>query len=340
MSYQNNVYVTATEGRATVNLSVFNLRISSCQLFSSSATEPSLLLTAVTMVTQCYLNSSGSGIEIDGDGQRIDQCYIIATDGVEFSGASSYIDITGCYIFATDDAIMSSTSQQVDRLLVGQCHLLGDNGLIENSTGIFEDVVIEGCGIEVSQNGISATAERISITDNYIYDGANDGIVLSVTALGNRVTIADNHIVGFNGNAIDVTGAELHLDIHDNIIDSIGNHGIVISDCDHAHIHHNRLNDIGTLGANTYDCIQINGDSSRNMVDGNILTASVGGGVTPRYGVNVGGTGECNMVVGNDLGDPNNYGSDALTDSASNTQLFWPADATYGDNFTDCGSGS
>jgi len=46
------------------------------------------------------------------------------------------------------------------------------------------------------------------------------------------------------------------------------------------------------------------------------------------------------MVVGNDFGDPDGYGTDAFNDTASNTQIFWPADATYGDNFTDCGSGS
>lgn len=51
-------------------------------------------------------------------------------------------------------------------------------------------------------------------------------------------------------------------------------------------------------------------------------------------------SGECNMVVGNDLGDSGDYATDAIVDNAANTQLFWPNDATYGDNFTDCGTGS
>ena len=55
-----------------------------------------------------------------------------------------------------------------------------------------------------------------------------------------------------------------------------------------------------------------------------------------RYGVNMAG-GDCNIVVGNDLGPSADYGTDALSTAGStNTQLTYPADPTYGDNFTDC----
>lgn len=77
--------------------------------------------------------------------------------------------------------------------------------------------------------------------------------------------------------------------------------------------------------------IVVNGD--RNLITGCVLRPG-----TTNYGVEITG-GECNMVVGNDLGDPDDYTTDALIDGGANTQLFWPA-GLYGDNFTDCGTGS
>lgn len=90
----------------------------------------------------------------------------------------------------------------------------------------------------------------------------------------------------------------------------------------------------GTLTNNTYDSLRVTGN--RNQVMSNRFIPATG---STRYGVNI-VSGECNMIVGNDLGDPDDYATDALNDGGANTQLFWPADATYGDNYTDCGSGS
>lgn len=82
------------------------------------------------------------------------------------------------------------------------------------------------------------------------------------------------------------------------------------------------------------DCLSL--DGNRSLVESNKFIPLVS---STKSAVNVIG-GECNMVVGNDLGDPDDYATDALIDTGANTQLFYPSDATYGDNFTDCGTGS
>jgi hypothetical protein len=92
----------------------------------------------------------------------------------------------------------------------------------------------------------------------------------------------------------------------------------------------------GTQSDDTYDAVQING-GSRIFVTGLTIRPEASTGELSRYGVNV-VDGDCHIVVGNDLGDPADYGTDALNDTATNTALTWPSDATYGDNFTDCSS--
>lgn len=75
-------------------------------------------------------------------------------------------------------------------------------------------------------------------------------------------------------------------------------------------------------------------NGNRNRCQGSSFVESGGD-----YAVEIAG-GECNMVVGNDLGDCDDWDIDCLLDNGLNTQLFYPADASFGDNFTDCGSGS
>ena len=83
-----------------------------------------------------------------------------------------------------------------------------------------------------------------------------------------------------------------------------------------------------------HDCVSVAGD--RNLIQSNKFEPLV---ASTKSAVNI-LSGECNMVWGNDLGDPDDYATDALIDAGANTQLFYPNDATYGDNLTDCGTGS
>jgi hypothetical protein len=84
---------------------------------------------------------------------------------------------------------------------------------------------------------------------------------------------------------------------------------------------------------NAHDGVTINGD--RNLVEANRFIPF--NPITPvtRSAVNI-ASGDCNMIVGNDVGDPADYATDAIIDAGTDTWLVYPNDPTYGDNFTDC----
>lgn len=107
-------------------------------------------------------------------------------------------------------------------------------------------------------------------------------------------------------------------------------HGIQLIDSDDGAVTSNVIHHPSQLTDSTYDGVNMT-TSDRNLVASNLIRSDPT--VSARYGVNV-VSGDRNVVVGNSLGDPAQYGTDALVDSGTNTQLAYPNDATYGDNFT------
>lgn len=90
------------------------------------------------------------------------------------------------------------------------------------------------------------------------------------------------------------------------------------------------------LTDNTWDCYHIVNSNKIQLMSNTCLPRVVNN--KARYGVNV-VSGQGNIVVGSNLGDPTDYGTDALNDAGTDTQLFYPNDATHGDNFTVPGGG-
>ena len=94
----------------------------------------------------------------------------------------------------------------------------------------------------------------------------------------------------------------------------------------------------GLAASNTYDAFQLNGpiDDGLRVEDNHIRNAS-----QLRYGINIADSGVVRaIVVGNSGGDPADFGTDAINDQGTDTQLTYPSDATYGDNFFRSGSSS
>lgn len=190
-----------------------------------------------------------------------------------------------------------------------------------------------------SSSSLSGCAVRLTTALHATIDGVSsfqdeNGVI--VESNSNWFTLTNIHVRESDAVAVSISTSSWGT--FDGVIDQCGQHGLLIDGASDNRIS-GQFYANGSDTTNTYDNISITGASNRNFINQCVLRPRVSGADT-RYGVNVGGTGECNMVVGNDLGDATDYGSDALNDAASNTQLFWPADATYGDNFTDCGSGS
>lgn len=137
-------------------------------------------------------------------------------------------------------------------------------------------------------------------------------------------------------NAIHVVHLNL-CQITNNYGDSVEGHGIVIEDTSGALVAGNVL--VWPDTDDSYDAIRITGASDENHITQNrpVNDLSAGGPFAWRYGINiVDATCDCNIVVGNVLGATGDYGTDALNDNGSSTILFYPNDATYGDNFIGC----
>jgi hypothetical protein len=96
----------------------------------------------------------------------------------------------------------------------------------------------------------------------------------------------------------------------------------------------NLVRECGGNTDDTYDAIFVENADDVNVMLNRVIPRETGN--QTRYGINVGASSDCARVVGNDLGDPAGYGTDALNDAGTDTQLSWPDDATFGDNFTVC----
>lgn len=85
----------------------------------------------------------------------------------------------------------------------------------------------------------------------------------------------------------------------------------------------------GLGAANTYDAVRLSGLIEHPRVDG----VHIKNPDDLRYGINISEASvEQAIVVGNS-DEGGSYGTDALNDQGTGTQLFYPSDATYGDNF-------
>lgn len=197
---------------------------------------------------------------------------------------------------------------------------------LAGSNSRIHDVLFSNSGGTVVLSGERSVARNLhtqgtlEITGNYVQ--IQDSNIRDTTWSGHSGGLADSFVVV---GTIDVTGDRTRIE--DTIFTSAAGLDIEADDCVIA----------GNVFYNTSsgdDSVAVNGD--RNMVQANKFVPNVG---NTNSAVNI-ESGECNMVVGNDLGDVDDYATDALIDSGANTQLFYPNDATYGDNFTDCGTGS
>lgn len=106
----------------------------------------------------------------------------------------------------------------------------------------------------------------------------------------------------------------------------------LIHNASHGLIQGNTFFEQGAFVGPVADGVALGGD--RNMVSGNRFTPQTAF-LDTNSAVNVVG-GDCNQIVGNDLGDPADYVTAPIIDGGTNTQLYFPNDFTYGDNFTLC----
>lgn len=288
----------------------------------------------LVVVDRCQFTSGSPNIDLAGDQFTARNCvaltgsYFVLITGsgvvevtIEDNYALNPIELNDATIFNVSNNILTGVRAQDPR-----------SGVISDNTFGTSDDTINEAAIEVGgAYGMGGTADDgCIISGNRVSASFNAGIYAvgspAVTISGNIVTEAPVGMWVDGCDGVVVTGNQIFNSETDGLKVDNTNQGTFVG---------NKIEGSSSFSVNVSDQVVITA-SDFNLVEGNTLRV---GANTPRYGVNV-VSGECNMVVGNNLGDPNDYGTDALADTGSNTQLTYPGSMTYGDNFTDCGTGS
>jgi hypothetical protein len=199
--------------------------------------------------------------------------------------------------------------------------LLGDRNLVDNCSLSAPEVLgllVEGWWNQVRNVSMSGG----SLSDHYEVTGNNNQLDVTSITGGNGGDSATG--------AIKISGDENRVTAQ---VTTPSVNGIVVTgDLNHIQAHFNELT---PAPDNSLDLVRLTSTASRNVVTDCVVVADSSGNKF-RSGVHLGASTACNWVVGNNLGAQANYGTGAIDDNGTNNQLTWIADATFGDNFTDC----
>lgn len=171
------------------------------------------------------------------------------------------------------------------------------NGDTNNSAYIY-NVIIKGNNIkDCDLKALNLWYVRdLIITDNNIQNSGDTAIQING---GQRVILGNNLLFDITGNGI-FLGTCMHVNVDNNILDTIDLHGMNISgDVQTLSIKNNRLTDAGQKTTNTYDGILITNGANSIHIIGNVFKGW--SAVKMRYGINI-QTGVTGVVrFGNDV---------------------------------------
>ena len=159
---------------------------------------------------------------------------------------------------------------------------------------------------------------RFGVVGNLIFgDGSQIGVRVDDTS---NTVISDNRIVStLNGVYLLGSPTTASIVVVGNVVESPGQHGLVLSGCDDSIIEGNLIVEPGGDTNNTYDGVFLDGDSDRNMIVGNKVIPATGGNAT-RYGVNVSAaTCDTNVVADNMLIPSGTFGTGSFNDAGTGT---------------------
>lgn len=250
--------------------------------------------------------------------------------GVEGTGGAGGIRVDeGSEIYIVDSGVLAPTALSVvgfsNRLYVRGCRLAGYTLGINIEDG--DEIHLSDTHAEGVTGALIATgAERVTITG-----GSLEGSSVALDVTAGRVSV-DGTLITSGGEGVNLTGVSYcRLTGLDIVCDE---HGIVISGGARCRVESCMVIGAAAAGTNTYDGIVVDGE--RHYITRNTIPADQVNGNQLANGITVAATAGCNIVVGNDLNDPTDYGVDAINDLGTDTQLVYPAGAE-GDNFAGCG---
>lgn len=326
---------SAAGATVTINDPGADAMISQLTISGSGGTTGTVCLDATTSaqltIEDCWFDFATTAIAFAGRDLLVSQCRSFSVTSFLLVGAASReIRLSNNYIRGVINMGNAVSWQFVDNLT--------DSTLVGTDA---RGVVI--VGNHWTNVGTIFSDGLIELDQDNTGDAENPGCVIAgntFDAQYNYAVHAEN-VVGLNvvGNSsnngfyllVDCPAAVVEANTLDDTGDSAAtDHAAVLVQGDDCLVVGNNLNwDVS--GAGLTDGIGVAGD--RNVVQTNKVKPSPHTGFETRYGINV-ISGNDNIVAGNMLGSPAAYSGDALNDAGTATQLTYPNDATYGDNFT------
>ncbi len=256
-------------------------------------------------------------------------------DAISLSTSAQYNTIRDLAIFGPGSGSEHGIAALGQTLTVRDCLIQSIGGNAIHASGftrlwLLDNWVDDIGGVGISLNGIT----QALIRGNQITRIQSHGITLTgaqcedVIVSGNLIQAAED--IGTHG--INIEGSLVNSKIVINIIEG-GGHGISATNMSLCRVLANQITAALFSVDNTYDSIILSGDSDDNYIHNNMMIGSPSS-PKPRYGINISvSTCENNIVVGNSFGPASNYGTDPLLNLGTDTELFYPANPTYGDNF-------
>lgn len=329
-------------------------------------------LDGCTIVGNHVILSSGIPLEFGGNGLDkiiIDGNWFRTTDSdagahvIEFTGTSTltngqisnnFLSTAGGWgIFSLDDfpIFIKITNNMFDQCNQGGMRFRPtDNSHLEIAGNKFTETPFFGNNPCIDIDSGSPTGTFISVKGNQFWS-PNDKPIISILNV-NDIQVLDNiaELFGVEGILLDtvknatvarnhLTGAIIGIDlinvtqsmVSENIIIQAQHHAIALNACSDNQIQNNQMIEPSQETPDTWDGLFLEMDSDRNYIHGNKVIPAV---AETRYGIFI-KSGLHNIVVGNELGQLEDYASLPLFDWGNETQLVYPSHPVWGDNFVD-----
>ena len=270
---------------------------------------------------------------------------VVAVSRVQFLGCAvcislaaggSPVSIVNCHTGSTAPFVQSTGGSHSLHIL--GCYTQGPISLADAFEALIANNLIS--------DSLTVSGERNVIVGNTVGDaspgishGAGDlAVIVGNTTSGIAVTgVRDAVVAGniLNGEGVSLSGCTA-VTVSGNTVLAPFNHGVGLTDSSDSTVSGNTIDNLNSNSVpdNTYDGINLAGNSDRNHVTGNLIIANDDPTRRTRYGVNVSAaTCDLNSYVGNRA--TGTFGTAPYNDAGTGSINTWPgAGGAQGDNLT------
>jgi hypothetical protein len=290
-----------------------------------------------------YANAVNTGplVEYYGGALYLDRVWMENDQGqaVRLTGSNSLLVANECDLEANTEVVMATSN---GRVVASNSYLYGyTSGYVIDLIGGYvtlTNCVVDGAGGVRQAAGANTPYMTISDCEVNGWDTGNAIEVSSTVGAFAKIYIADNVIDGGGGGhsgiSIDLgtysgSSSPTKVRIADNMIFSMGRHGIVLTDVVDGHITGNHVHGCSQTTDDTYSGIILLANCDRNFITGNLVRRNDSVVPKMKYGIRIDNSNcDHNTIMNNDLynaaksgGTGGNYSDAGTSTSASGNRV-------------------